>query len=45
MSFKNTSPSKTLFKNDISNEHISDILGINPSLTDWVQNVPRLEFS
>ena len=41
MRFKNISPSKALFKNEINNEHTPALLYINPSFTDWVQNVLR----
>ena len=41
MRFKNISPSKAVFKNEINNEHTPAILYINPSFTDWVQNVHR----
>jgi len=41
MRFKNISPSKALFKNEINNEYTPAPFYINPSFTDWVQNVPR----
>ena len=41
MRFKNISPSKALFKNEVNNKDTPAPLYINPSFTDWVQNVPR----
>jgi hypothetical protein len=41
MRFKNISPCKMLFKNEINNEPTPALLYINSSSTDWVQNVPR----
>ena len=41
MKFKNISPCKALFKNEINNEHTPALLYILPSFTDWVQNIPR----
>jgi hypothetical protein len=41
MRFKNISPSKALFKNEINNEHTPALLYINPSFTHWVQIVTR----
>ena len=41
MMFKNISPIKALLKNEINNEHIPALFYINPSFTDWGQNIPR----
>jgi len=41
MRFKNKSPSKAAFKNEINNEHTPALLCITALFTDWVQNVPR----
>jgi hypothetical protein len=40
VSFKNISPSNAMSKNENNNEHTPALLYINPSFTDWVQNVP-----
>jgi hypothetical protein len=34
--FKNISPSKAVFKNEINNEHTPALLYIKSSLTEWV---------
>jgi hypothetical protein len=39
--FKNISASDVLFKSESNNEHTPAILYINPSFTDWGQNVSR----
>ena len=41
MRFKNISPSKALFKNEVNNEHTPAPVYFNTSFIDWVQNVPR----
>jgi hypothetical protein len=41
MRFKNLSPSKAVFKNEINNEHTPALLCITASFPYWVQNVPR----
>jgi len=45
MRFKNISPIKALFKNEINNEHTPGPLYINPSFTDWDKVYPGVEFS